>query len=204
MENIKLKIQKLLDSTNDDRFSGTISSFKRFFSLSNDVYKVDFSDGRSFVVKIEDPTNINLLTFYKPTVIKHLKRMEYGSEIFLYSENYLEIEAFIKSSCQKQENLIDPIFRDNMMRNAAEFNSLVYDSGKENLWNLIKERKVFEESQDQAMKEIIKYKAKFKLSESSSTESVVKMKDSLVGSTFFSLTKFKIIQNRFYLKILLK
>jgi hypothetical protein len=116
-----------------------------------------------------------------------LKKMKYGSEIFLYSKNYLEIEAFIKSSCQKQENMTNPIFRSNMMRNAAEFNSLAFDSGKENFWKLIKERNIMEDGLTAAMKEAITYKQNFKLPDLDKKDSDFETVDGLVGNEIYLL-----------------
>ena len=179
----KEDIKKLLASTNDSRFDGEIKSLKRFFSLSNDVYKVDLTDGRSFVVKIEDPSKINLLTFYKPKSVELLKKMEYGSEIFLYSKNYLEIESFIKSKGLNQNDFVDPVFRDNIMRNCAEFNTIAFDSAQENFWNLIGQKKIMEVYQQNLIQEIQIYKENFKVPELSEDSFGWEMKDGLVGKS---------------------
>lgn len=175
------QIQKLLNSTKDSRFSGKIVAHKRFFSLSNDVYKVDFSDGRSYVIKIEDPTKINLLTFYKLKALEHMKKAEYGSEIFLYSKNHLEIEKFIKSKGLNQKDYVEPVFRDNIMRNSAEFNSIAFESPKENFWNLIRDRKIMEDSREKIIKQIQIYKERFKVPELDEKSFEWEAKDNLVG-----------------------
>lgn len=183
----KEEIQKLLDSTQDSRFSGTVEAIKRFFSLSNDVYKVDFSDGRSFVIKIEDPKKINLFTFYKSKALEHIKKAEYGSEIFLYSKNYLEVETYIKSKGLGQKEYMDPLFRANILRNAAEFNSIAFESPKENFWNLIRERKIIEDNCEKISTQIEIYKQKFKLPELSKKSFDWEIKDGLVGKLDFGI-----------------
>jgi hypothetical protein len=183
MEN-KTRIKNLLTSTNDPRFEGTITSIKQFYSLSNDVFKVDFSDGRAFVVKIEDPTKINLLTFYKPKALSIMKDMEYGSEIFLYAGNHLEIESFIKSQGMTQKNFVDEVFRLNVMRNAAEFNTLGFDDGKENFWNIIREKKIVEGCVESMLGEIEKYKQRLGIDEALAEGFTWKNVDGLVGTVF--------------------
>lgn len=181
----KSRIQALLDSTNDPRFKGTVSTIKRFYSLSNEVFKVDLSDGRAFVVKIEDPTKINLLTFYKPQAMSIIKKMKYGAEIFLYSKNHLEIEQFLLSQGMTQKNFVSEGFRFNVMRNAAEFNSLDFDDGKENFWNLMKQRGVVEECAQATIPEIVKYREKKSLEEIPDKEVSWTVKDGLIGKQAF-------------------
>ena len=159
------EVTQILLKTKDPRFTRPIKSMKKYFSLSNAVYKVDFEDNSTFVIKIDNPENVNLLTFFKHDIMKIMKQSGYGQDLFLYSGDYLEIERYVESTCLTYECFIDPLFRANIMRNLAEFNSLKSDSGENSLWNHIFKQNLFEGNMKAIRLEIEKYVGKCELGE---------------------------------------
>ena len=160
-------ITQLLSSTKDPRFQSTIKSIHKFYSLSNAVYKVEFEENDPVVVKINSPENVNLLTFYKENSIMKMTESGYGNDLFLYSSKYLEIERFIKSKGLTQQDFIDDSFRCNIMRNAAEFNSISFNDGQENFFLIMMNKGILDNIFATIKEQMITYTETFKLAEDS-------------------------------------
>ena len=80
-----------------------------------------------------------------------------------------------------QKNFVDRTFRFNLMRNAAEFNTLGYEQGSENFWNLIKQKQIMENSMKTMCEQMTVYQKRFEIPEGLAKDFTWEVKDGLIG-----------------------